>query len=579
MKFTNEQYEAIKRNDDAALFACPGAGKTRVIAGKVIRVVNDDPEDPRKIACITFTNGALEEIERRLSSSISAELAERYTAATIHSFLLNEVVAPYQTAVAQIPVPVRIAAPESDVYKKSARLVFGGRLNERILRALSQSRRLKDGSPSAVRLVSTNETLQFWGALAEAGYIDYSGIIYFAYVILSDSAKIARLVASRFSWFVIDEYQDCSDLVLDCLSIIREAGSTRFFIVGDYDQAIYSFNGVSLQALDSFLNALGAERLALNGSRRLPERIAAVASCILEKEPPIRSECDPPEIGAVAIRRLADVMAAIFGVFIPTLQKRAIAFERAAIIASTGDALKSIYLGLLEKGYAAVLCGDRLYRKGSITTFLEAAVAYYFHRTVWTFNRGRAATASMLYENALILRDASLTAPDELFIAVVEGLGALINRGGTQAMTNRLADLASIIAAILSAKCISGDHFNTCLGALAETVDSIGDIPHPYEMTWDALAEHAVRSHSMSLVTIHGSKGLEYDAVAVVALNNDTLPFFAAEDIDEEKRKLFVAATRATKALLLASDNAGGNAESPFLRPIRLLASEWKTAG
>ena len=119
-----------------------------------------------------------------------------------------------------------------------------------------------------------------------------------------------------------------------------------FFIVGDYDQAIYSFNGVSLQALDAFLDALGAKRLALNGSRRLPERIAAVASCILEKDPPIRSECDPAEIGTVGIRRLDDVMAAILRVFIPTLEKRAIEFERAAIIASTGDALRSIYLGL-----------------------------------------------------------------------------------------------------------------------------------------------------------------------------------------------------------------------------------------
>ena len=86
-------------------------------------------------------------------------------------------------------MPVRIATPESDVFKKSARLVFGIDLNQRILRALSQSRRLKDGSPSVVRLVSRDETLQFWTVLGEAGYIDYSGIIYFAYSILSIAPK------------------------------------------------------------------------------------------------------------------------------------------------------------------------------------------------------------------------------------------------------------------------------------------------------------------------------------------------------------------------------------------------------
>ena len=275
-------------------------------------------------------------------------------------------------------------------------------------------------------------------------------------------------------------------------------------------------------------------------------------------------------------------MAAILRVFIPTLQRRAIQFERAAIIASTGDILRSIYLGLAENGYPAVLCGDRLYQKGSMTTLLEAALGYYFHRTAWMFNRGRAAAADMLYENSLILRDSSVTAADELFIAIVDGLGVLINRGAGEIVTAKLADLASIVAGLLSSHCISGDDFSTCFVALGETVDSIREIPSPYEMTWDALAEHAVRSHSLSLLTIHGSKGLEYDGVAVVGLNADTLPFFAAvdaEDIEEEKRKLFVAATRGAKLLLLASDKAGGKAESRFLNPIRPLVSSWLTAG
>ena len=101
-------------------------------------------------------------------------------------------------------------------------------------------------------------------------------------------------------------------------------------------------------------------------------------------------------------------------------------------------------------------------------------------------------------------------------------------------------------------------------------------IPEPYALTWDSLAEHSIRNHSISLLTIHGSKGLEYDAVAVVGLNDGTLPFFATEDMDEEKRKLYVAATRAGRALLLASDIESGNPESAFLAPVRALVAGWQ---
>jgi superfamily I DNA/RNA helicase len=182
----------------------------------------------------------------------------------------------------------------------------------------------------------------------------------------------------------------------------------------------------------------------------------------------------------------------------------------------------------------------------------------------------------------LILRDSSATATDELFIAIVDGIGALVNRGAVEMITSKLTDLASVVAGLLSSHCISSNDFSTCLAALGETVDSIREIPSPYEMTWDVLAEHAVRSHSISLLTIHGSKGLEYDGVAVVGLNADTLPFFAVvdvQDIEEERRKLFVAATRAAKVLLLASHKAGGKAESRFLNPIRPLVASWQTGG
>jgi DNA helicase-2/ATP-dependent DNA helicase PcrA len=576
VKFTAEQYGALTGDVNTVVFACPGAGKTRVVSGKVIRLLGNDADNPRKIACITFTNGALEEIERRLSSSIGAELADQYRASTIHSFLLNEIVIPYSSAAEDLPIPVKIASPDSEIYEDAARMVFGDRLNPKLLKALARSRRLKDGSPSPVRLVSVDEIRQFWNELRQAGYIEYSAIIYYAYTILVASPRVAGLLAARFSWLVIDEYQDCNDLILDSLKLIHDAGDSKFFIVGDYDQAIYGFNGVSIPALDHFLEHIGARRLSLYGSRRLSERIARVASCILEKQPEISSECDPPQVGAVAVHRLKTLMSAITRAFIPTLRTRDIPFSRAAIVASTGDMLKAIYTSMGQLGHPAVLCSDRLYRMGSVSDLLETICAYILDRSASSFRKGVGASERALSEYSLLLRDASANDSAQFFLKLVDAIAPLTRNCENRSMADDIDHVFSEIERLFSACCISNDDFHLLAMALEKTAESMRQIPEPYALTWDSLAEHSARCHSISLLTIHGSKGLEYDAVAVVGLNDGILPFFATDDIDEEKRKLYVAATRAGRALLLASDIESGNKESGFLAPVRALIASWQ---
>jgi DNA helicase-2/ATP-dependent DNA helicase PcrA len=575
MKFTPEQYNAVKRDGNTAVFACPGAGKTRVIAGKVIRLLTDPASDPRKIACITFTNGALEEIERRLSSAIGAEFADQYTAATIHSFLLNQVVIPYCAAVPEIPTPVKIATPDSEIYYEAAHDVFGERLNERILKSLSQCRRLKDGSPSHARLISEAEVIAFWSRLHNAGYMDYSAILYYAHEIMVHHRHLARVVASRYAWLVIDEYQDCSDIVLDCLKLIHDVGSSKFFIVGDYDQAIYSFNGVTIAALDGFLDSINANRITLSGSHRLPERVVDVANAILTKEPPVRSEREPPTVGAVAVRRTETAVRAITSIFIPTLLKRGIPLQRSAIISSKGDTLLSIYTSLVQLGYAAILCGTRIYRRGSISTFLETIAAHVLHRSAETFRYAVSAVSAVLLEAQLYLRNTSLNSADVFVTEAVKAFEPLIRNSQGEIRALDVDLIFSATAGLFTSLCISLDGFTLFLNSLTKTAASFEEIPESYWLTWDMLAEHASTHHSISLTTIHGSKGLEYDAVAVVSINQDTLPFFAADDLEEERRKLYVAATRSSNVLLLSSDASDGKPESIFLRPLRHVVSQW----
>ena len=65
MTLTAEQRDAVRCNDDLMLTACPGSGKTRVIISELSRAIDDVRDTPRAVACITYTNAAVQEIEAR----------------------------------------------------------------------------------------------------------------------------------------------------------------------------------------------------------------------------------------------------------------------------------------------------------------------------------------------------------------------------------------------------------------------------------------------------------------------------------------------------------------------------------
>ena len=92
---TPEQTDAVKYPDTLCLTSCPGSGKTRTIIAKLQLCIDEVRDTPRKIACITFTNAGVNEIESRLRMYGDGDDTELCEVSTIHSFCLNYVLRPY----------------------------------------------------------------------------------------------------------------------------------------------------------------------------------------------------------------------------------------------------------------------------------------------------------------------------------------------------------------------------------------------------------------------------------------------------------------------------------------------------
>ena len=91
MKLTDEQRVAVYHDDHASVVACPGSGKTRSIIARLLRSVDTVRDSTRRVACITYTNVAVFEIENRIRMCGSAGDDEYCDVSTIHAFCQNNI--------------------------------------------------------------------------------------------------------------------------------------------------------------------------------------------------------------------------------------------------------------------------------------------------------------------------------------------------------------------------------------------------------------------------------------------------------------------------------------------------------
>jgi superfamily I DNA/RNA helicase len=103
------QWAAYESTGHCVILAGPGSGKTKTLTIKLARVLAEDVEAPRGVACITYNNECARELETRLDQ-LGVEPGSRVFIGTVHSFSLTQIVLPYaKTASLGLPNDFRVA--------------------------------------------------------------------------------------------------------------------------------------------------------------------------------------------------------------------------------------------------------------------------------------------------------------------------------------------------------------------------------------------------------------------------------------------------------------------------------------
>lgn len=254
------------------VIAGPGAGKTYWLVKNIKHILNNSKKLHRnsKIACITYTNVGVEEINKELSSGF-----ENVEVSTIHSFLYKNVLRPYVYMLNQVDEEIeinidRLRGQENNIPSKS--LVDGWRNEDKINylswsnETNSEMRKVLGGlkwsfDDEEIKLTSSEyisgptirqtDYLKFKQYCWKRGIIYHDDIIYLSFQLLQRFSYIAKAISSRYTYLLLDEFQDTNIIQSKIVKILSEAGSI-VGVVGDPAQSIYKFQGATRQAFIDF---------------------------------------------------------------------------------------------------------------------------------------------------------------------------------------------------------------------------------------------------------------------------------------------------------------------------------------
>ena len=281
------------------VFAGPGAGKTTWLIHHLENVLKNSKrlEKTRKIACITYTNVAAEEILDRLQCDKS-----RFDISTIHSFLYRNIVKPFSYLIAKdengeilfdinkldghdehIPHRDRIRRWKTTIENlndKNYNYFNYTQNRKKLIEQLSSlDYRFSNGNIElffrknrGVAIPKSNRELwiykkKYW----LDGIMHHEDVLYFSYKIIESSSRVLEFIRNKFPYIFIDEFQDTTELQTWIIKKIAEK-ETRVGVIGDLAQSIYKFAGAKRNDFESF-NTHGIKSFKIEKNHRSTKKI------------------------------------------------------------------------------------------------------------------------------------------------------------------------------------------------------------------------------------------------------------------------------------------------------------------
>ncbi|MGW4658181.1 ATP-dependent DNA helicase UvrD2 [Streptomyces sp. NPDC004279] len=542
------------------VLAGAGTGKTRAITHRIAYGVRSGVLQPSSVLAVTFTNRAAGEMRGRLRQLGATGVQAR----TFHSAALRQLQYFWPKAVgggipkiidrkiqivADAAAACRIRLDRNELRDAAAEIEWA-KVTQTVpadyaAAAVKSGRDVPRDPAEIAQLYAAYEDLK-----RDRAVIDFEDVLLLTVGILQDRHDIADEVRAQYQHFVVDEYQDVSPLQQRLLELWL-GDRDSLCVVGDASQTIYSFTGATPDHLLDFRTRhpgatvvklvrdyrsspqvvhLANGLLAQARGRAADHRLELISQRAAGPDPLYTEYADEPAEAEGAARRIRDLLAT----GVPPAE--------IAILFRTNSQSETYEQALADAGIPYQLRGaERFFDRPEVR---KAGIAL----------RG----AARFGTNDTLLDDA-VDLPSQVR-AVLSGEGwTPTPPAGSGAVRERWESLAALVN-------LAQDFAAAKAGAtLADLVAELDE---------RAGAQHAPTVQGVTLASLHSAKGLEWDAVFVVGVAEGMMPITYArtdEQVEEERRLLYVGVTRAREHLHLSwalSRSPGGR---PNRRPSRFL--------
>lgn len=631
-KLNDKQREAASHDKGPILvIAGAGTGKTRVLTHRIAYLIETGKAMPWEILAITFTNKAANEMKERIGQLIDYDIDKMWIG-TFHSVCVrilrknidrigydnNFVI--YDTNDQKIVIKDCIKELDLDPKKYNVSSVKATISSEKNNRKGPDKYIAEHYTDFYKRNVGDVYAL-YEKKLKAANALDFDDLLTKALKILETEEDVKESYQDRFKYILVDEYQDTNLVQYNLVKTLGQKpnGENNVFVVGDEDQSIYGWRGADIQNILNFEHDFeGAKVVKLEKNYRSTNIILDAANGVIKNNCQRKGKSlftDCKEGNLIRIMETDNEKDEAFTVAALMRKERRnnnLEYSDMAVLYRTNAQSRALEEGLIREGIPYKIVGGlKFYERKEIKDIMAYLMLLYnqkdrisFDRIINTpkrkigdktldmiteyaddkgiskfeacfnleeLNLSAAATKSIesfvsMMEMLMIKKDVMPLSEFIEEVYVVTGYKSMLEEDDTVEGRGRIENIEEFLSA---AKDFEERYEENSLEDFLAHVSLLADV----DKTDDAKVE------TVTLMTVHAAKGLEFDTVFITGLEEGTFPIIHQDDInddlEEERRLFYVAITRAKRMLYITHANDRmrfGNhemkAKSRFLKEI-----------
>lgn len=613
------QREAVVNYKGAALIiAGAGSGKTRVLTCRIAYMLSQGVA-PSGVLALTFTNKAAREMKERIATIVDYRTVRQMSMGTFHSVFSHILRAEahhlgfpntftiYETSDSRNLVKTIVKEMNLDGEKYKPKEIFARislMKNTLVTPALyaNQSTLISD-DVKAGRTEFATIYRTYMARCKKNGAMDFDDLLLYTNILFKSKPEVLAVYQEKFKYVLVDEYQDTNYSQYLIIKLIA-ALSQNICVVGDDAQSIYSFRGAKIDNILRFQDDYPkAQVFKLEQNYRSTQNIVGAANSVIAKNTKqlkknVYSKNEEGELISL-IRAEGDRDEALMVCRdLEKLHRAGTPYSGIAILYRANSQCKSFedQLRVRQIPYR-IYGGQSFYQRAeikSIIAYLRLLINVHddeaFKRVINFPQRGIGLTTVSRIEAAAREADTSLwniiTTSDAAtigvsnptmkrlaaFVDMINEFKAKVNDVDVYELTNELVYKTGIVALFRDNPApeaqSSFENVEELINSLKIQVEEtakeedikllvgswIQDITLMTDM--DEAEDGAEAKSEVTLMTIHAAKGLEFDAVYIVGVEESNFPSQRSLDdpngLEEERRLFYVAVTRAIKRLTIS---------------------------